>query len=263
LINFIYGLPTITMAFFVVGGMVAASILGLALSRLLIKHHVLTPHHDVAGYTYAAVGVVYAVLLAFVAISVWDTFGRAETLVREEASAMGKLFRDAGFLPREKGGPIRTRLIAHARANIEKEWPAMSQGNLSLESTVTFEELSNAIGNVEPATPKEQIVYQSLFSEFNELVGRRDTRRFLANNGLHPIIWGVLVAGAAIFVGFTYFFGLPSFRLQAAMTAGVAATIGIVFVLIIAMDYPFRGELCVPASDFKELLIFWGIPPDS
>jgi hypothetical protein len=263
MVDFIYGLPTFTMALMVVGGLIILSIAGLAVARYFIPPAYVAPHHDVAGYTYAAVGVVYAVLLAFVAISVWDTFGRAENLVRDEASSLGRLYRDAGFLPPATASVIRAKLIAYTKVNIEKEWPAMSAGRLSTISDTAFEELSSSIAAIDTTAPKDQIVFQQLFTEFNDLVGKRDTRRFLANKGLHPIVWCVLAFGAFIFITFTYFFGIPDFYLQSAMTDGVAATIGIVFVLIIAMDYPFRGEFCVSSVDFRELLRFWGQIPNT
>ena len=46
-------------------------------------------------------------------------------------------------------------------------------------------------------------------------------------------------------VGYTYLFGTHSFRIHLAITGLIAATISLVFVLIIALDYPFRGDLSV------------------
>ena len=43
----------------------------------------------------------------------------------------------------------------------------------------------------------------------------------------------------------TTFFGAHSFGIHLAITGLIAATIGLVFVLIIALDYPFRGDLSV------------------
>jgi hypothetical protein len=45
-------------------------------------------------------------------------------------------------------------------------------------------------------------------------------------------------------------FGAHSFRIHMAITALVSATIALVFVLIIALDYPFRGEVSVGDDAF-------------
>jgi hypothetical protein len=44
-------------------------------------------HNDVAGFIIAVVGVIYAVLLAFVVIVSWEKLTSAEAIIGEEASA--------------------------------------------------------------------------------------------------------------------------------------------------------------------------------
>ncbi len=45
-------------------------------------------------------------------------------------------------------------------------------------------------------------------------------------------------------IGYTHIFsGAHSFKIHLAITGLVSATIALVFVLIIALDYPFRGEV--------------------
>ena len=59
------------------------------------------------------------------------------------------------------------------------------------------------------------------------------------------VIWDILLLAGAIAVGYTYLFGAHSFKIHLAITGLIAATISLVFVLIIALDYPFRGEVAV------------------
>jgi hypothetical protein len=58
-------------------------------------------HNDVAGFIIAVVGVIYAVLLAFVVIVGWENFSRAKGVVGQEASALRTVYRDSGAFPPE------------------------------------------------------------------------------------------------------------------------------------------------------------------
>jgi DMSO reductase anchor subunit len=55
-------------------------------------------NNEVAGFKFATVGVLYAVLLAFAVIVVWEKFADAERTVAKEAGAVATLYRLSGGL---------------------------------------------------------------------------------------------------------------------------------------------------------------------
>ena len=59
----------------------------------------LKENNEVAGFKYAVVGVLYAVLLAFVVIAVWEDYSATEDSVRDEAKAAIDLYHLALSLP--------------------------------------------------------------------------------------------------------------------------------------------------------------------
>jgi hypothetical protein len=65
----------------IVGGITFAAIAGALLVRRWVTVEVLERHNDVAGFIYAVIGVLYAVLLGFTAIIVWERFDEAQTNV--------------------------------------------------------------------------------------------------------------------------------------------------------------------------------------
>lgn len=75
-----------------------------------------------------------------------------------------------------------------------------------------------------------------------------------AGDGLSTTAWGILLFGAFLTISFTYFFGTPRLGIHMAMTGALAASIALVMVLIVAMDYPFRGDVRVDPSPFEEAL---------
>jgi hypothetical protein len=72
----------------VVCGASLAAVAGLMLVQRLAPATTRKEHNDVAGFIYAALGVIYAVLLALVVIAVWEEFGRARIMVESEANAL-------------------------------------------------------------------------------------------------------------------------------------------------------------------------------
>src|SRR6478736_759266 len=59
--------------------------------------------HEVAGFKFATVGVIYAVLLAFAIVIVWERYNQADNEVANEASAAATVFRLTQGLDQEHG----------------------------------------------------------------------------------------------------------------------------------------------------------------
>ena len=65
-----------------------------------------------------------------------------------------------------------------------------------------------------------------------------------------PTWRAVILFGSALIVMYAYFMGIGNFRAHLAMTAIVGASIGLVIFLIVAMDYPFRGDIGIKPDAF-------------
>jgi hypothetical protein len=100
----------------------------MLLSRRRFGTTFLSLNNEVAGFKYAVVGVLYAVLLAFVVVAVWEDYRDTETAVRNEAKAVIDLHHLASVLPDPGGSSIRRHLIACAKQVRHSEWTAMAKG---------------------------------------------------------------------------------------------------------------------------------------
>ena len=68
------------------------SLIGFELVQRLVPAQSRQQNNDVAGFIYAALGVIYAVLLALVVISVWEEYQGASETVEEEANSVAEIF---------------------------------------------------------------------------------------------------------------------------------------------------------------------------
>src|SRR3954454_14841380 len=90
--------PTALLGLAIVAIAIALSLGGLVLVRRSVKLSTLEEHHEVAGFILAVVGVVYAVLLAFVAVSTWEQFESARSATDREAALVEGVYRTSGAL---------------------------------------------------------------------------------------------------------------------------------------------------------------------
>ena len=71
---------------------------GPVLVRRRVNLNKLSANNEVAGFKFATVGVLYAVLLGFAVIIVWERFSDAEKAVAEESGAAATIYRPAALL---------------------------------------------------------------------------------------------------------------------------------------------------------------------
>src|SRR6202451_986508 len=93
MLYFLTSRPLWLSAMIIIGLGTSLSMLGPGLVRRRIRLERLTENNEIAGFKYAALGVLYAVLLAFAIIVVWQKFSDAEADVVQEAGAATTIYR--------------------------------------------------------------------------------------------------------------------------------------------------------------------------
>ena len=201
------------------------------------------------------VGVVYAVLLAFVVVIVWQQFDDARVDADREATAVVAVYRDAAALD-ELGPDARPALRRYARAGRRRR--VGDDGRRSTrESRAVDDALNDALDDVpaiEPRTQAEIAFYTQAIGGLHDISELRRDRIEASGAELPIAMWGVLIIGAVISVAFTFLFGVRSFLAQALMVASLAALIGIVLALILALDLPFTGGLSVGPDSMQDAI---------
>ena len=143
--------------------MVAVSVLiavaGLTVVQRLVPSRLRKEHNDVAGFIYAVLGVVYAVLIALVVIAVWEDFAAARDTVDREASELDDVFRVAHQVPQPEGRQLQELARSYARVVVDEEWALMEQGRTSPRAWDLLDEMSLSMSNVEVRTKEDQVVY--------------------------------------------------------------------------------------------------------
>jgi hypothetical protein len=239
----------------IVCGITFAAVAGLLLVRRWVTVDVLERHNDVAGFIYAVIGVLYAVMLGFTAIIVWERFDKAHAEVENEANQLGDLFRDAQTFPDDVRRELETKLRSYTRLVVEKEWPAMAEGKSSPEAWDAYNQLWQTYYRFRPQNEDERVWYTQSLTRLNQLGDHRRLRLLSSRSGGIPtVMWGVLLGAGAIAIGFSFLFGTKNTAAQVLMTAGLAMTIALVVLSILALQQPFAGITYIEPDAFDQLM---------
>lgn len=242
----------------IVGGITFVAVAGALLVRRRVTVEVLEQHNEIAGFIYAVIGVLYAVMLGFTAIIVWERFDQAQAQVEQEANELGDLFRNAQVFPDDVRGELETKLRSYAQLVLEKEWSAMAEGKSSPEAWNAYNQLWLTYYRFRPQNEYERIWYTQSLTRLNQLGDQRRLRLLSSRSGGIPsVMWGVLLGAGAITIAFSYFFGTRNTAAQVLMTASLAMTIALVLLSILALEHPFGGITRVEPHAFDQLMVIF------
>jgi hypothetical protein len=227
---------------------------GLHLVRKCFPDSIRQANNEVAGFFMSVLGVMYAVLMAFVIVVVWQQFDDTRLTTEREGNALAALYRLAGVLPEQDGSRLRGLLREYAQTMIDNEWPAMARGQSSAEAEDVADRVWVAVARRQTASDDERLIQAELLQRLNDLNDNRRVREMAAATGLPPIMWVLLIGGAVVSVVFTYFFSTPNARAQYGLTALYVASIVFVLVLARLLDYPFAGDVHISPESFERAL---------
>src|ERR687894_2818567 len=185
---------SIVYGLLVVGGACLSAVLGLVLVQRLVPTTRRQEHNDVAGFIYAVVGVIYAVLLALVVIAVWEEHEEAKATVREEANGLADVFWLAHSLPEPEGPRLQELARSYATVVAEEEWELMARGGgSSPEAWALMDEMRLGMQGIEVRTPADQVLFEQGLELVDGLADARRERMVEAEEGIPAVLWAVLV----------------------------------------------------------------------
>ena len=246
---FLYDLPDWLMAVAVIG-----TIVGLTYAAYFAFHRgwrqaFSDEQRNVAMTVLTVIATINSLLLAFLAVSVWESFGAAETAVVEEANTIGELARDLAIFDSAQSRDARHQLREYAGLVTTVEWRDMQRGQANRQVWNAFDRMFVAIGAIEPDTPRRSALLPEILARANELLKQRRTRLHTSESAVPITLWAVVMIGTGLTVA--TMFVLPATRFYLWMIGLLTTSIALVFYLIVAMDRPFAGEQSISPEPFQ------------
>jgi hypothetical protein len=236
---------------------VALSIVGLLLARRVLTPERLKPSETVGTQIFTLAGVLYAVLMAFVVVVVWEQFNEAQDRTESEANAISDLLHDSEGLPAAVRPAVQQSLLDYARDVADDEFVRMRRGEIIEQQSDNLTEVWQSFLDVEPRSEREIAYYNESISKLNDLGTARKERISASDFHIPGEMWVLLLGGGAVMLIFTYSFATPDLVLHSFFTGLCGALLAFVLYLIFAMEHPFVGTIAVTDSPYLDVLRAW------
>jgi Protein of unknown function (DUF4239) len=209
-------------------------------------------HHEVGSQVFQLIGVLFAVILAFVFNEVWSQYNTAAQAISAEGGALHGAAMLANALPNHEGRPINEAMLAYSHEVAEVEWPTMARERRSVEAAHDLRSVIDVAARLQLTRPGEITVQSQILALLAEAHAHRETRTFQLGLGLPVVVWAVLIIFSVFLMVFVVLAGVEPPG-SIVFACSFAALIVSVLVIVRMLDYPFEGALALSSEDFVKL----------
>jgi hypothetical protein len=223
-----------------------------------MRHRVAEGHNDVLVPIFLTAGVIYAVLLAFIVVAMWETYDNANANTAEEASLLVPLYRQSMDFSPEKGTEMR-KLIREYGEGVVDQWEHFrTTGEGSASARLAVDRIIHLYGTLSPATKIKEIVDMQFYDTFSHLMTDRNKRLLQASESLSWVMWLAAIGGGMIVVGMCFVLYMDKALMHFVMTAILSGSIGALLLVMIILNRPFMGPLGLSPEPFEASLALFG-----
>lgn len=222
--------------------------------RNVVGRKTLKENHDVTGFVFTNLGVLFSVLLGFTVVNVQQRFDKIRETTQIEASYLADLYHGAAIFSPKDSKLIREEIKQYIETIIHEEWPLMSKRDPSLQTSNQLKALWSSYYSVQLDTPNQQIWYAESIKKLNQLVDTRLARILGAEDSLSEEMWTFLFLGAITLVLFISFFGVENIRTHVFLGSVLALSTAFLLFLIHSLDTAYTGKIQVSPDALERIL---------
>jgi hypothetical protein len=249
-----FRLPLPALFVIVVGGFVGATLAGMMVvapfrERITARFG---KSPEQAAYFGTQIWLVYSLILSLVAVGGWSEYQGANEKVSREISTIEVLQRRAALYPEPMRTDMDALIRAYAGAVASQEWPEQREGRHPSSAKGQFARLNLLLGDFEPKNLPDQMVHAETLRELTAASEARRARIHASASGLPSVVWLVVIVGAGLaLVGATFFVTVDDRALHMTLVAIMAAFVGLVVFVTVALDHPFQGDVTPSPDGFR------------
>jgi hypothetical protein len=222
--------------------------------QVLVPHGIRREHNDVAGFVYAVLGVLYAVMLGFVVVNEWESLEAVRSNTFTEANELGSLYWNSRALPPAQGRALEKTTKDYANVVIDHEWSLMDKGESSPQATQLVYTMRDEVNALPTNTPRAEAIFEQSLEHVNNLAAARRQRIDESSESVPNILWVVLILGSVLTVGYSFLFGLANFWSHLLIAAPLGVMVVLVLIVIDQLNHPFGGMVAVEPDAFHIFL---------
>ena len=200
-------------------------------------------------------GIIFGLLVGFVAVQVWNDFDKAKVAVVTEASALRAVVLLAESLPDEQRTQLRALINRHIYEAVNQEWPAMAHEHITLTTLPTHlvEALQLTI-SLKPPDESQRTAQREIVTALHTALNARRQRIIISQSEVGPVKWAaILLMGLCTLIAIAVVHS--DSRLACAMAVTLFATgIALSSLLTAAYSRPFTGEISVGPDLLQQVI---------
>ncbi len=241
--DFLYSIPAVALLFGALALTLALAAAGQIFVHRRFAARDFIAYNEVGGIIIAVSGTLYAVILGFLTVVVWQHFVEAGQMAVAESDAVIDVWHTSVGLSPPVRERVRTDMIHYAETMVSGEWPSMKRGSFDASLAILDMDAIDAVGAFVPSNLGESNGQQATLQELNVIHDARQQRIAINASGVPWFEWLVLSIGATCIICFCWLFELRNARVQILMTSTVVTIIVSILVLLFELQYPFRSDV--------------------
>jgi Protein of unknown function (DUF4239) len=248
----------VLMGVLFIGGAILYAVLGVILTRKFVQKHVAEGHNDVLVPVFLTAGVIYAVLLGFMVVAVWESYDAAHENAADEAATLVPLYRQTGDMAPEPGEKMRALLREYAEVVATEEWESLkTTGHASEKARKASGDVLRVFGTLSPANEIRKIIDAQFLQTYSQVLIERNKRLLQASESLSWVMWLGAVGGGVVVVGMSFIIYMDKRWPHVLMVGIMSGLIGLLLFIMAVLSRPFVGPLALEPTPFEaSVLVF-------
>ena len=236
----------------IVGSVLIASLVGLLVARRYLPSLRTAADAGVVAGVTAIVMTLFAFVLAFGVVSLYDQFNAARDSVSGEASDLAQITRDSRVFPTATQDQIDKAVKEYIVEVRNREFGLMHDGHDDPRASQLFGRIFTALQSYEPKTQAQVAFYGSAVAQLNDAVTHRRARRAEINAALPKSFATLIILTAILSIVTTFFVATESKALEVVLVSCVAIIVGAGLLTVLLLQYPFSGSVAVSSEPFVQ-----------
>ncbi len=244
-------LPDWVLGLIMVAGTIIITLVALALViRFLPAWRSERSNQVVAGIA-AMVMTMFAVLLAFEIVNLYNSYDNATNNVAAEATSLTELVQDAHGFPADVQHRIRRAVADYVVEVRAREFGLLRVGRSDPRAQELIANMFAAVESYSPTTPAQQAFYGSATGQLHTIIDQRESRLDAAETAIPgPLLW-LLILLAILTLAMSLFIEVHYRPLDVAIVVTLAIVISAGFLTAAILQYPFSGSIAVNSEPFN------------
>jgi hypothetical protein len=236
------------------GAYAAAAIVHLIVTRLAVGERA-RAFRALSPGMLPPLGILFGLLVGFMAAQVWSDFERAKLAVATEASALRAVVLLTESFPDAPGARLRALINRHIEEAVNQEWPQMRQEHETLKDLpVTLIEALKTTFALTPDDASQTLAQREIVTALETALEARRQRIILSHTTVTPLKWAALLLQAICTL-----IAIAIVHSDNRLAAGIALTIfstgiALSILLIAAYDRPFAGGVTVGPDLLQQVI---------